>query len=212
MATVSELIERRKAAKRRMDDAAQEVAALDKILFARLEKFAEAVDGVDLQLAAFENKERSLEGMRANLRDAKTLFMHRSLPRGHATHLHSLSGEIPDLSSYSTATGPISALATWGNNSAFQSALDRPPMSFEREVRSILERSGRPMRTGELYRALLRAGYVVPGKRPANNLAAHLSNRREIFMSTPEGWTLRAQSLFPDSKQPTHHFLEDDEP
>ena len=58
------------------------------------------------------------------------------------------------------------------------------------------------MKTAEIYEALKARGIHVIGKIPTNNLSAHLSHHKQMFLSTSAGWVLW-QAQFVD--QPVKH-------
>jgi hypothetical protein len=193
-----ELLARRRELKGRIDSLIMELEAVDRVLFARIDKLSEAIEGVGVNMAAFENKTRGLESMRANLRDMKTLHFspltNAATAATAACYYKNLRNSLVHGGSATreaTASYVADNLLRAAEGVLESSALGRlVPL-----VTQILEDAGRPMRTGAIHRALIERGFVMPGKNPPNNLAAHLSNNRDAFLSTSDGWVLRSPSL-----------------
>lgn len=66
--------------------------------------------------------------------------------------------------------------------------------TLEAQIASVLEDADRPMRPQEIYEELVKRGVQVNGKKPANNVSAHLSNS-DRFTKSGGGWVLREPKL-----------------
>lgn len=62
-------------------------------------------------------------------------------------------------------------------------------------VIEILQGAGVPLKTQQILEELAARGINVTGKKPLNNLAAHLSHFANDFATTPEGWRLRQEEI-----------------
>ena len=198
-----EMLQRRRELKARIDAMTAELEGLDRVLFVRVQKLAEAVEGArGVNRSALEDRSRD-DSARARQRDIKPLYATRSFNpakveiRSALGTLHTAEGTVYLTSSPmdSLTTSPYMNLDVHCRADRSESLSGPSLRDFVPTVTAILEDAGRPMRTGAIYRALLDRGFVMPGKNPTNNLSAHLSNRADAFMSTPDGWALRSPSL-----------------
>jgi len=80
------------------------------------------------------------------------------------------------------------------NNVILGEAKARPKALVE-EIEKVLRDAKGPLRTSQILMQLTTRGVTVGGKRPLNNLAAHLSHHDKHFAREGEGWVLRTNSL-----------------
>lgn len=59
----------------------------------------------------------------------------------------------------------------------------------------VLRDADRPLKTKEIYDQLKLRGTEVGGNNPLNNLSANMSHYKAHFVNTPEGWTLRQETI-----------------
>lgn len=211
MSSLKALIERREEIRRRIVRLQRELEMVEHQLFARVEKVAAVLDG-DLSASGSLKLQNppgrvSLGGDGAGaLARVRDQLAHKSaeqtqppnpvvldLTPEKLVRASSLSHSV----SFTVPGGPV--IGTRGLGDLVFHRVDsgesfRPrPRSGQRIAEAaarILRREGRPLRTPELFDKLYADGVVVPGSRPKNNLAAHLSNAPNI-VSTEKGWELR---------------------
>jgi hypothetical protein len=187
-APLSELIRRRRQLKERITKMMVELDALDRMIFPRMAKMAEAWDGVPERQATSPQSAGDFSSFRqtnAAFHAVEPLSANR-LSFGTNGDVLSLNGVDPG----SMVSVPISATTFSPSITVF----DAPPKSITDAVKGLLEKNGVPMKAGHIFRSLLEMGIAVPGQKPLNNLSAHLSNDKR-FVSTPQGWAIRSPSL-----------------
>lgn len=93
--------------------------------------------------------------------------------------------------------GPASPLVIYGytRGSAIEDTV--------KDVRSLVEAAGRPMRLSEVFSALEAKGVTFPGKNPINTLGARLSNSKELISLHGFGWWLADRPYEPARYAPT---------
>lgn len=188
MASFRDLLTRREEIRRRISALNDHLEAVEKQIFSRVERVAVMVEGGEASwdappnLRASPNVTLALADLAARQREAE------SRPLGNVGLADARRSLTPP-----AAVGfySLGALGTAGVT------ITPKPNRVVDAARAVLEAAGRPLRTAEIYRQLLAQGVSVPGRKPTNNLSAHLSNSDD-FISTREGWVLRRPSLIPE--------------
>lgn len=179
-ASLPELIRRRRMLKERIVELTAELDALDRMIFPRMAKMAEAWEGTAPASRPPPERPNGFRATSAPFYAAETGFQTKVAIAG-------LGG-----TSLSAVGLP--------SNLAYSAIVDAPAAkSVADAAYAVLEKAGGAVRTSILYRLLLESGIAVPGKQPINNLSAHLSNDAR-FVSTAQGWMLRSPSLWPQTQ------------
>lgn len=84
---------------------------------------------------------------------------------------------------------PISTDEKQPSSPDLQQVAEKMQLAYQAKL--VLEGSERPLNTTEILLLLKQRNIEVPGKNPQNNLAAHLSHHKRLFIRTPDGWQLR---------------------
>jgi hypothetical protein len=226
---LSELLRRRRQLKERLTQTQTEIDSLDRLIFPRMMKIADAMEGVEPRRVRAPNPFRTdsrLFHTPEKIDPTSNRFVF-----GTDGDLHLVNGVTPStdyLNIGSVAVAgmggsigeALSAGAKPGSGVVFATSCEtafKTPGSYTflkpaavKPVRhrlgdavfEVLSMIGRPMKAGEIMRVLLKdRGIAVPGKQPINNLSAHLSND-ERFLSTTDGWVIRPPSLLSEFQGP----------
>jgi hypothetical protein len=193
MATISELLTERRDLAARIERLEERLAAVDRQLFSRIEKMAAAVEGRELPKLATAIHAQAIEDLAKSSRASAVMEVVRAL---------GAMGPVGPAATGGTKSGAVTVRVSGPDGRVYsqEAPLPTPPPALEERtdvarvieaVRAILLSAFAPVPTGELYERLLAQGIRIVGARPKNTLSAHLSNRKELFTSTPTGWVLR---------------------
>jgi hypothetical protein len=181
------LIERRNGIRQRIALLERELEAVERQIFSRVDRVAAMLDGELSAAGTLRVDQPTLQGMGISAAIG-------SVTLGSQSHSIPMVPpvQIPNVSTPPSLTPPgerglVFHSVVSGDKVRVNS---RTGTRIASAVEAILKREGRPMRTAELLDRLYIEGVVVPGSRPRNNLAAHLSNAPTLE-STPHGWKLR---------------------
>lgn len=191
-APLTELIRRRQALKERINQLTSELDALDGLIFPRMARMAEAAEGGPIVRTASYVKHEQPNGRRLSNR---AYLVAQPIPGQKFTIYqsgHFSNDDAPTNSHHRPIDDEIPPFLR----------TRRQQKGIAAAAHELLEEAGQPVRTVEIYRALLEAGVAVPGKHPVNNLSAHLSND-DRFVSTSQGWALRTFSLWSERQRST---------
>jgi hypothetical protein len=167
MANLLQLLQRRRSLQRRINEQMRELESIDRVIFPRIEQMVAVAGGLTAEFDGPESDLSEQEDLRRRMESLRNRVAHASTSASHNADL--------------LEAGLVSEMNGGGD-------------WLTPAVIELLADRAEPMKTQDIYQALLERGRFLGGKNPINNLSAHLSNR-DAFVSTSQGWTVRNPTL-----------------